>query len=212
MDIGEQRDFLVLLKTLADEQRLMMVSLMSEREQTVTELAEQLGISEPTVSHHVRKLHNVGLLNLRMSGTYRYYRLNPRGVEKLRRYISEIDQPITAAQRESSDVAWIEALPFEAAAKKYLRDNTQDGRLTQLPTKEKNWLIVLRWLATRFEPGMRYTERQVNAILTEIHADYATLRRNLVEYGFMQRQRGGGDYWLVPEDAPAAEPRQTQES
>jgi hypothetical protein len=47
---------------------------------------------------------------------------------------------------------------------------------------------------------VRYTEKQINALLTEVHPDYATLRRSLVEYGFMRRERGGGDYWLTPEN------------
>jgi len=58
----------------------------------------------------------------------------------------------------------------------------------------------LRWIASKFEVGVRYSERQTNQIITDIHADYATIRRNLVEYGFMRRERGGGNYWLTPEN------------
>ena len=42
---------------------------------------------------------------------------------------------------------------------------------------------------------MKYTEPEVNAILREIHADYARLRRELIEARFLQREGGGGMYW-----------------
>ena len=52
----------------------------------------------------------------------------------------------------------------------------------------------------RVEAFAQGSEKQVNGILTQYNEDYATLRRNLVEYGFMRRERGGGDYWLTPEN------------
>jgi hypothetical protein len=89
------------------------------------------------------------------------------------------------------------------ADKKVLRTYLVGRRLTQFPNREKRWLVILRWLVTLFEPGVRYTEREVNTILTAVHEDYALMRRDLVEYGFMRRERGGGDYWLAPENETA---------
>jgi hypothetical protein len=163
-------------------------------------IRDSLNLSEPTVSHHVGRLHGAGLLNLRMAGNQRFYRLNPTRMATFKAYAAEIETLPVEPAPESVDNAWIDTLDWVEADKKVLRDYTVGGRLAQLPTKEKKWLVVLRWLATRFEPGTRYTEKQVNARLTEVHDDYATLRRNLVEYGFMRRQRGGGDYWLTPDD------------
>lgn len=200
MDNTQQDDLLLLLKTLADENRLTMVGLMNKHERTVTEMAELLNLSEPTISHHVSKLHSAGLLRLRMAGNQRFYQINPTRLAKFKAYAAEIEVQPDEPQPEVSDNAWIDALDWDAADKKVLRDNTSNGRLTQLPTKEKKWLVILRWLVTQFQPGMHYTEKQVNAILTAIHPDYAALRRYLVDYGFMRRERGGGDYWLTPEN------------
>lgn len=69
----------------------------------------------------------------------------------------------------------------------------RDGRLVQLPTKESKRLVVLDHIAQRFEPGKRYSERQVNASLSQIHDDTATLRRDMVDFGFMDR--ADGEYW-----------------
>ena len=53
----EQTDLLLLLKLLADEQRLKMVGMMTHQEWNVSDLAERLQLSEPTISHHVSKMH-----------------------------------------------------------------------------------------------------------------------------------------------------------
>ncbi|MDX1995327.1 MAG: metalloregulator ArsR/SmtB family transcription factor [bacterium] len=205
MDKDQWQDLLLLLKTLADEQRLTMIGLMNDQERTVSEMAGLLKLTEPTVSHHISKLHHAGLLHLRMEGNSRFYRLNERRMAKFKAYVAEIETPPTEVVPVESDNAWIEALDWASEEdKKVLRDYTFDGRLTQLPTKEKKWLTVLRWLATRFETDRRYTEKEVNAVLTEIHRDYATLRRDLVGFGFMARQNGGGEYWRVePEEEGA---------
>lgn len=204
MNRQHYQDLLELLKVIADDNRLHLLSKMSEREWTATELAEQLNIADSTTSYHLGKLHGVGLARLRMAGNFRHYSLNTKRVAQLKAYINDIDTPITASPSTASDQSWIEALDYDERDKKVLRDYTEGGKLVQLPVKEQKWLVVLRWLASQFAPDVRYTEKEVNAILTAFYDDYATLRRNLVEYGFMRRERGGGNYWLAPDDETRA--------
>ncbi|MGQ0848200.1 MAG: DUF2087 domain-containing protein [Actinomycetota bacterium] len=52
---------------------------------------------------------------------------------------------------------------------------------------------LLDRLAQEFEVGIRYTERQVNAILLAFHPDFAALRRHMVDEGFLSR--ADGSYW-----------------
>jgi len=68
-----------------------------------------------------------------------------------------------------------------------------DGRLLTIPSKHAKLLVVLDHLAQRFEPGKVYPESDVNAILEQFHADYAALRRYLVENQFLTRE--DGFYW-----------------
>jgi hypothetical protein len=70
------------------------------------------------------------------------------------------------------------------------------GPMTTFDVKEKQKLILLRELAKRFEPQRIYTEKEVNEILASAYEDYASLRRYLIEYGFMDRQPDGSQYWL----------------
>lgn len=200
MDRGQQHDLLHLLKALGQEHRLTMVGLMGDGEQTVGEMAQQLTLSEPTVSHHVATLREAGLLHLRMAGNQHFYRLNQQRLEIFKSYVESIDSPITEPEAEAVDNRWIDELEWDAASKKVLHTYTANHRLQQIPKKESKLLVILRWLATLFRPGVRYDEAEVNGILTAVHEDYASLRRYLVMYGFMRRERGGGDYWLAPED------------
>lgn len=66
--------------------------------------------------------------------------------------------------------------------------------LRSFPSKEKKKIAVLRRIVTVFEPDTAYSELQVNAKLKEIYDDFATLRRYLIEYGFMQRSQDGKRY------------------
>ena len=63
-------------------------------------------------------------------------------------------------------------------------------------TKEKNKLVILRVIAKQFDSSTKYTEKQVNEILKAIYHDYATIRRYLIEYGFMGRTGDCSEYWL----------------
>ncbi len=71
---------------------------------------------------------------------------------------------------------------------------TPDGALISIPAKHRKRLVTLAHLAQRFEPGRRYSEIEVNALLRPAHADVAALRRHLVEDGFLDR--ADGEYWL----------------
>lgn len=62
--------------------------------------------------------------------------------------------------------------------------------------KEKKKLVILRKIAAQFGRGIRYSEKEVNSILEPIYEDYATIRRYLIEYGFMERTLDCKEYWL----------------
>ena len=71
----------------------------------------------------------------------------------------------------------------------------QPLRLKTFPPKEKMKVVILRTIAKEFEEGIRYSEVQVNEILKDIYPDYVTLRRYLIEYGYLERTRDGSAYW-----------------
>ena len=67
------------------------------------------------------------------------------------------------------------------------------GRLVSIPAQRTKRLVVLEHLVRVFEPGVRYAEREVNALLAVWHPDVAALRRYLVDEGLLSRD--AGIYW-----------------
>ncbi|GGA69926.1 DUF2087 domain-containing protein [Ornithinibacillus halotolerans] len=75
--------------------------------------------------------------------------------------------------------------------------NGLNGELHIFPSKEKRKLIVLQHIVKRFKPNNTYTEKEVNTILQSIYHDFATIRRYLIEYGFMNRSKDCTEYWIT---------------
>jgi len=74
----------------------------------------------------------------------------------------------------------------------------EQGMLKVLPKKIVSKRAVLEEVAQRFEPGREYTEQEVNAVLGAIYDDITTLRRSLVDYGYMFRADDGSIYQVDP--------------
>ncbi|HZK55173.1 MAG TPA: DUF2087 domain-containing protein [Desulfosporosinus sp.] len=81
-----------------------------------------------------------------------------------------------------------------------------DGPLTTFSIKEKHKLVVLKEIVKRFEGERTYTEKEINQILKFVYHDYATLRRYLVEYNFLDRTPDGSQYWLRNNSLKKEEP------
>ena len=173
------------LKAVGHEARLRLLGLLATGERSVGELAEILGLREPTISHHLGKLAAVGLVRMRAEGTVHHYRLDTDGLQALSR---DLFTPERLAE-------FAPAAGAEAWEEKVLRTFVVDGRLTKIPAARKKRDVVLRWLVERFEPGRRYPEREVNDLIARHHPDFATLRRELVDGRWMTREEGV--YWRV---------------
>jgi biotin operon repressor len=197
MTMGQFEMLLQFFKALGDETRLRIVALLGEQPYTVGELAATLDLSEPTISHHLARLREAGLVNLRAVGTSRIYRLDERNLARKAQFVARLPDALRVDPVDKPDMSWIDALDVSEADRKVFKDYFWGTALKHIPTKESKLLVVLRWLAGRFEPGTQYTEREVNEILKPVHADYARLRRELINFHFLEREPGGSLYWLA---------------
>ena len=183
---NSSEELVTFFKALADKNRLKIVGLLAEKPYSVEELATLLGLKPPTVSHHLAKLVDAGLVKSHTESYYNVYQL---------------DQDMLAAktrtmfsQRELSTV--VSEVDVDAYDKKVIKDYARrDGSLKTLPSQRKKMEAILRYVLRAFEVEKRYSEKQVNEILGRYHEDTATLRRELVGSGLMQREGGGGAYW-----------------
>jgi hypothetical protein len=174
---------LLLFKALADASRLRLLGILASGEHSVDELAAMLHLRAPTVSHHLTKLRELGLLSLRADGNVHYYALDERALASLSR---DLLSPARVA-------SFADTLEVEAWQKKVLRDFFDGQRLKEIPASRKKRSVVLEHLALDFRVGERYREREVNEVLLRRHPDPATLRRELVGAGLLHRQRS--TYW-----------------
>lgn len=84
---------------------------------------------------------------------------------------------------------------YDQIVKKYFPDGTS-GKLTSFSQQEKHKFVVLREIAKRFEQDRFYGEKEVNELLKPVFHDYVKVRRYLIEYGFLDREPDGSQYWL----------------
>ena len=186
-----------MLKALADDSRLAILRRLNNGELSVGDLAAQMTLGEPTVSHHLTRLREAGLVSLRMAGNQRFYSVNHGGLNQLKRWVQTIEQSPQETYTTPSDNAWIDALGWSESDAAILRDITRSGVLTHVPRARKKLLVILRWLATKFRADTLYSEKDVNAILKAAYpTDYVGLRRDLVDFGFLRREKSGSTYWL----------------
>jgi predicted transcriptional regulator len=175
-------------KALADANRLKMIGYLAERPRSVGELAELLGLSVSTTSHHLSYLAYVELVSARAEGHYYIYSLH---TEKLRTMAQTLNTQLTSAPRN-------EPVQGDVFERKVLKSFTDaEGHIKSFPAQEKKLLVLLRHALKAFEPGKRYSEKEVNQILLRFNEDTAFLRRSFIEYKMMEREGGGGAYWLI---------------
>lgn len=180
-------ELVAFFKALADANRLKIVGLLAQQPYSVEQLAAILHLRASTVSHHLSKLAQVGLVSARADGYYNVYQLEEEALRKVRLLFSQQDL-----------AAVVEDVDLDAYDRKVIEDySLSDGSLKTIPAQRKKLEAVLRYVAKSFDRGVRYSEKQVNDILAPFHEDTATLRRELVGYGLMERERDGGEYWLV---------------
>jgi predicted transcriptional regulator len=186
MPEADVQALLIFFKAMANESRLRIVGLLAERERSVQELAELLDLKEPTVSHHLAVLKELGVVTSRPEGVVRWHALKPDAISEIaksmfeQKDMTQLVAPVPS--KDDRDIA-----PF-------LKD---DGSLTRLPaSRRKRWLLWRRF-ADDFQEGRRYPEAEVNQILQRRHWDCATIRREMIGWRMLARE--GGVYWRLPE-------------
>ncbi len=184
-----ENELLAFFKVLADANRLKIIGLLAQRPYSGEELAALLGLKASTVSHHLSRLADVGLVSARAEGYYSVYQLEEAALQKIRLLFSRQDLISAAA-----------GVDVDSYDRKVIADFTRpDGSLKQIPAQRKKLEAILRYVVRDFEPGKRYSEKLVNKTLSRFHEDTASLRRELVASKLMEREGGGGDYWRLKE-------------
>lgn len=176
-------------KTIGDKTRIRIISLLKEGPLHGQALAGKLGLTPPTISHHIAKLREIDIIYQRREKNTIYFHLNEKKLEIMAQAILKIGMEDEMKLYQYEDEEKYKVL------KNFLK---QDGTLKQLPAQHKKRLIILEHLVTRLEVGKVYSEKDINEHIKQYHEDYATIRREFIMYQFMFRQ--DGQYELNPKE------------
>jgi hypothetical protein len=172
------------------EVQKQLLSLMAEG-LSDKETAEKLGVAQSTIRNHRFKLREkekqaklfLSIMGLLSKNTDK--KINNMDKDDLcdaHKTATTLDDRYNISDRERENII-----------KSYISEN---GGLKSYPVKEKKKIIVLSEIVKNFSSGKLYSEKEINRILKRIYEDYATIRRALVEYGFLDRTNDCSSYWL----------------
>jgi hypothetical protein len=162
---------------LADEERLAIVGALVLGASSTADVVSRTGLAQRRVLQGLSRLEAGGLAARAKDGTWSF------DVVRLKEIARE-----SRPREEPDDVGDV-----DAATAAVLRTFVRGGRLTQIPMQAAKRRIVLDHICRVFEIGVRYPEKEVNALLRAFHPDYAALRRYLVDEAFLARERNV--YW-----------------
>jgi hypothetical protein len=175
-------------KALADATRIKLLILLADGELNGQVLAEKLGVTPATVTHHAAKLREASLINERREKNTIYFSLNDYFLKNNAN--AAVNLIYRAAQGGAEDVEdkvdnSDKLRRFQAAVIKNFF--TPEEKLKSIPAQLKKKLIVLEHLVAKLEKGRTYSEPDINAFIRGYHEDFATIRREFIMHHFMYR-------------------------
>lgn len=165
-----------LLGLLADPDRFRVVAALALGATAVNDVVELTKLPPRLVERSVARLIAGGLVTKDAAG-HRF----------------QMEELLIAARAVAHERAAADAAENPQGVSEIVARFMKQGRLVSIPSKGAKRAAVLDHLAQDLEPGRRYSEKQVNAVLAEYHDDVASLRRYLVDDGYLERDRG--KYW-----------------
>lgn len=171
---------LPLLKLLADDARLRILQALSEKDMYVELLSERLQLSPATISFHMKKLQAAGLVDVKREQYYSVYSLRREPLN------TTLASHIFSAKTDASD----EAQREEQYRRKIVHTFMPNGICKVMPAQIKKRMVIYGEIFKRFTPERSYTEKEVNELISAVHEDYCSVRRDFIGLGWMQREKG----------------------
>lgn len=177
---------------ITDNQKELL--LMMHAGLTDNEIAKKSGLAPATIRHQ-RFVFREKAKQAKMFLSI--YELALQGVEKGKTVQSERDEIIDVHKgAKMIDDRYFVTKAEEEQIQASMFSSLSPLRLKAFSPKEKKKIVILRKISEQFERNRRYSEKEVNGILKEIFEDFATIRRYLIEYGFMERTKDCKEYWM----------------
>jgi hypothetical protein len=178
MQLGKLVDF---HKAMGDPTRIRILVLLAQGPLHGQALAGKLGLTPPTITHHITKLRDVGLIKQKRDRNTIYFTLNEAVVKQQTKAITDVIFGKESIANESGQDE------KQAILQNFI---LKDGRLKNIPSQRKKRLIVLEHMIKGLEVGRKYIETDLNEYIKKFHEDYATIRREFIMNHFMYRENG----------------------
>jgi hypothetical protein len=164
-------------KALADANRLRIVMLLAAAPLSGQEIAEKLGLSPATVSHHMNALRKASLVTHVRDKNTLYFHLHEKTLQ----------QKSEALPRRVEQLKLANSNDREKVIRNFF---DEEGRLKTIPAQRKKKLWVFEHLLAGLEVGHRYNEKELDEYIKQYHDDHCTIRREFIMNHYMIREEG----------------------
>ena len=178
----------IFVKAISDENRLKVIGALAEGNASASDLSARTKLHPAQVARHLELLLQAGIIKSTQTEAGLVYGLDTRYVEAVARQTlasSRITVEFPGDKYSEED---------RKILKSYVRP---DGRLKQIPVQSKKIQVVIHYIYDSFDKERRYSEKEINEVLSRFHPDTASIRRHLVDYHFLDRERDGSVYWCL---------------
>ncbi|WP_282140123.1 metalloregulator ArsR/SmtB family transcription factor [Cytobacillus oceanisediminis] len=168
-------------KTMGDPTRIRIVFLLAKGPLHGQAIAGKLGLTPPTITHHLNKLREINLVYQRRDKNTVYFYLNESVLKQ--------QSGVLAKLADKEEVKKMEEQNIES--QKVIENFfTKDGKLKNIPAQRKKRLMVFEHLIKGLKMGKKYEEKELNEYIQQYHEDYATIRREFIINHYMYRENG----------------------
>lgn len=178
-------------KTMGDPTRVRIVSLLAKGPLHGQAIAGKLGLTAPTITHHLKKLREVHVVYERRDKNTIYFYLNHSMIKQQADVLSQL------LEKRGEE---LENMVEDSLERQKIIGNfySKDGKLKTIPAQRKKKLIVFEHMVKGLKSGKKYEEKELNEYIKQFHEDYATIRREFIINHYMYRENGV--YELNPEE------------
>ncbi|WHY80091.1 metalloregulator ArsR/SmtB family transcription factor [Neobacillus sp. WH10] len=178
-------------KTMGDPTRVRIVALLAKGPLHGQAIAGKLGLTAPTITHHLKKLRDIHVVYERRDKNTIYFYLNESMINQ---------QALVLTQLLEKRGEELEDMVESSLERQKIIGNffTKEGKLKNIPAQRKKKLMVFEHIVRGLKRGKKYDEKELNEYIMQFHDDYATIRREFIINHYMYRENS--IYELNPEE------------
>ncbi len=170
------------IKTISHIDRLRVLGVLAIQPSSMDEISKAIELPIRQIFTHIEMLAHEGIIRL---VDFRWQIDNKHLENMSRENLSGLNRDVFSPDEDA-----------EPNIKKILTNFLNpDGSIRQLPSEPGKLIVILEYLLQAFDPGVMYSEMEVNKIIKKFHTDSAGLRRDMIDRSLLQRKSDGSQYW-----------------